>query len=126
MTEVIVEVPLNPSFILQDVEYGAGGISYDPSTAVLMIQWDRALAAEARRLVFPAVVDDSPLEVTLVQPTRGASVELREGSIALPALFQGEEYEVDLAFYPPPAEAAPRLPKFKIRSSIRARPTGGG
>jgi hypothetical protein len=126
MTEPVVEVPVTPSFILQDIEYSADGISYDPATAVLMYQWDRKLAEQPRRLVFPAIVDDCTVEVEITRAPRDGRAEVRDGSILLPALYQGEECVGDIAFFPTESQAGPKLPKFKVTSTIRARPKGGG
>lgn len=125
MPESIVEVLVPPTFILHDNEYSDGTISYDPATAVLMVQWDRALATQARRVVFPAVVEDLAVEVVIMSPSTSA-VELRADSIALPPLVQGEQCTAEIAFLPASTEGTARIPKFKITTTIRGRPTGGG
>lgn len=70
-------------------------------------------------------VTPTALAVVLRAPP-SASIELRAGSIAQPPLVQREECTADLAFCPQSAEGAPRTPKFKITTTLRGRPTGGG
>jgi hypothetical protein len=126
MTEPIVEVSITPSFILHDREYSENSVSYDPSTAVLMYQWNRALAEQQRRLVFPEVVDGHSLEVMVTRVPRDGEVVVQDGAILMPPLYHGEEYVAELTFYEPPTPAKPKLPKIKITTTIRGRPQGGG
>lgn len=126
MASTSVEVPITPWFILRDAECGADGVSYDPGTNVLMIQWDRALASESRQVVFPTVVDGHAVAVEIVRAPREARVLVRGASLVLPALFQGEESAGDITFTPVDAAGRPGVPKIKIKITIRGRPTGGG
>jgi hypothetical protein len=93
---------------------------------VLMYQWNRALAEQQRRLVFPEVVDGHTLAVAVVRAPREGEATVSNGAILLPPLYQGEEMIADLTFHEPAAEAKPKLPKFKITITIRGRPQGGG
>ena len=119
----VVDVEVAPTFIRNETAYSAGDVSYDPTTAVLTYEWD--LATEQRRLVFPARVDGEDLEVLLIDAPPGGQIELGDGTIALPALYHDEECITDLTFYQPATPAAPKLPKFKITTTIRGRPQGG-
>jgi hypothetical protein len=127
MSDKVVEVSVTPSFILHDREYSESSVSYDPSTAVLMYQWNRALAGQQRALVFPSIVEGHALEVIVARAPRDAEASVRDdGSIVLPALYQGEEFVADLTFSEPSSATGLKLPKFKVTTTIRGRPQGGG
>lgn len=127
MTEAIVEVPVSPTFVLNESEYNVDGVSYDPATNVLIVQWDRNLAQQQRRLVFPAVVGGHAIEVAILRAPREGVAEVRAATVALPALYHGEDCDADLTFFEPdPPSPAAKLPKFKITVTIRGRPKGAG
>lgn len=126
VTTTVVDVPITPSFILKDVEYRVDSVSYDPVTNVLMVQWDRSLASQSRRFVFPTRVDGHALGVTILSAPRGGKAVVNGASILLPALFQNEDATAELGFTPTDSTGKPTGAKIKIKLTIRGRPTGGG